>query len=178
MSIYVGLDISLTSTGFGKKSNDDLDLATVKTKPKDFENDLVRYQHIRDELMRRIPDDVDMICIEDFYVPRQSHQIKACIGLIQVGTIVRLSLLERGLPFRIVTTTQLKKYCTGKGQCPKDTIVKEVYKRWNVDTNDNNQADACVLAYMAESIMESQDLPKFKSETIQKILADGARYNV
>jgi len=42
--------------------------------------------------------------------------------------------------------TQLKKFITGKGNSKKNTIVKEVFKRWGFDTDNDNTADAYGIA--------------------------------
>lgn len=46
------------------------------------------------------------------------------------------------------TPQSLKKYVTGKGSGHKEIVLKEIYKKFNFDTNNNNIADAFVLAKM------------------------------
>lgn len=46
------------------------------------------------------------------------------------------------------TPQSLKKYVTGKGSGHKEIVLKEVYKRYDIDINDNNIADAFVIAKM------------------------------
>src|SRR3989304_610693 len=64
---FVGLDMSLTGTGFFKKRGSVVTMETIKTTPKTCANDLARLRHITDEVMRRIPQDVKMGCIADFF---------------------------------------------------------------------------------------------------------------
>ncbi|APD18911.1 hypothetical protein [Vibrio phage J14] len=33
-------------------------------------------------------------------------------------------------------------FVTNNGNANKDVIIKQVYKLWGIDTDDNNQADA------------------------------------
>lgn len=44
------------------------------------------------------------------------------------------------------TPTQLKKFCLGKGNGKKNLILQQVYKKWGEEFQDDNIADAYVLA--------------------------------
>ena len=177
---YVGLDLSLTATGFCLKRGTELQMQTVKTTPKTAPNDLERLRHIRQRLMDLVPMDTAMVCVEDFFVPHRASQINAAKGLIMVGTLVRVALLERGLPFYVISPGQLKKYATGKGNGPKGIVIREIYKRWGVDAKDDNQADACVLAHMAEAIHRQPDfeLHKYQDDVVKKVMEDRPSYNI
>lgn len=176
---YVGLDISLTATGFSMKRGAELSIETVKTTPKTAPNDLERLRHIRAKLMALIPDSTRMVCVEDFFVPHRPSQMGAAKGLIMAGTLVRVALLERGLPFYVVSPGQLKKFATGKGNVPKSIVVREVYKKWGVDAKDDNQADACVLAHMAEAIhLGTEGLNKYQQAAVKKVVDERPSYNL
>ena len=149
---YVGLDMSLASTGFCRMRGPRMVVETVKTDPKTCSCDLARLRYISDEVMHRVPGDAAMACIEDFFTPQNPFQIGAAIGLAMLGATVRLALYEAGIPFFVVAPGQLKKFATGKGTGQKSIVVREVYKRWGLDVKDDNQADACVLAHMAEAL--------------------------
>lgn len=57
----------------------------------------------------------------------------------------------------IVAPTQVKKWITGKGAgVDKNVVIKEVYKRYGVDFDDDNLADAFVLAQIAKAVSEYQ----------------------
>ena len=177
---FVGLDLSLTSTGFCLKNGTKLTIETVKTEPKNFKNDLDRLIHIRNTLLSKIPCSVKMICMEDFFVPSNKMQIGSGIKLAMLGTAVRMALYERGMPFVIISPSQLKKFVTGKGTGEKSMIVREAYKRWGVDAKDDNQADAAVLAYLAEALVNplTDETPKFQVEVVKTVRAERPRYNV
>jgi len=177
---FVGLDLSLTSTGFCRKNGKSITIETVKTEPKNFKNDLDRLTHIRDTLLRKIPADVKMICVEDFFTPSNKMQIGSAIKLAMLGTTLRLALHEKGLPFVIIAPSQLKKFVTGKGSGEKSMILREVYKRWGLDAKDDNQADASVLAYLAEALVNplTADTPKFQEEVVKTVRKERPRYNV
>jgi len=180
---YVGIDLSLTSTGFCYKCGTELAMKTIKTTPKTAENDLERLRYIRKQVMGSIPFNTVMVCIEDFFVPHRPGQINAAKGLIMAGTLVRIAMLEHGLPFYVISPGQLKKFATGKGNGPKGLVIREIYKRWGVNAKDDNQADACVLAHIAETIDQLRrgadvELPKYQQDTITKVREERPRYNV
>lgn len=177
---YVGLDISLTGTGFFLKRGTEIEIKTIKTTPNTAPNDLERLRSIRQSIMELIPAGTAMICVEDFFVPRRASQMGAAKGLIMAGTLIRVALLEKGLPFYTVAPTQLKKFITGKGNSPKSLVVREVYKKLGIDAGDDNQADACVLAHMAEAIHKNQGVGmlKYQEETIAKIIDERPNYNI
>jgi len=175
----VGLDMSLTATGFCMKSGAVLNIDTVKTTPKSAPDDLARLRFIANEVMSRIPLDVKMVCIEDYFTPSNRAQIGAAIKLVSLGTVMRMALYEAGLPFYVVAPSQMKKFATGKGVGQKNIVVREVYKRWGVDAKDDNQADACILAHIAEAIVLGfEDLPKYQNEVVKKVVKERPNYNV
>jgi crossover junction endodeoxyribonuclease RuvC len=184
--IAVGLDLSLSSTGFCLKAGSRMQLETIRTVPKNFDNDLDRLKHICAELMQRIPQDVTMVCVEDFFTPGNKAQIGAAIKLAMLGTVVRMAMYDRGISFYTVAPSQLKKFCTGKGNCPKSIIIREVYKRYGVDCKDDNQADALVLANLAKVIAgisnvdvpADEGVPMFQVEVAQKIIDERPHYNL
>ena len=182
--VTCGLDMSLTASGFCLKQGSDIQSTTIKTTPKTKPNDIERLQHIVDETIKRIPQDVSLIVIEDFFTPHNSAQIKAALGLVGLGTLMRNAMYKAGFPFFVAAPTQLKKFLTGKGNAQKSSIIMEVYKRWGIECPDDNQADATVLAYMAELIhalhtgQRTDHFPGYQIEVAKKVLNERANYNL
>lgn len=183
---FVGLDMSLTGTGFVIKDKGKAQpstIRTIKTVPKNFKNDLERYQFIVNEVMQSMPE-ASFIIIEDVFSPQSKAQIGAAMKLIGLAYLTRTRLYNAGHPFFIAAPNQVKKFVSGNGQCPKDQVTKEVFKRWNVDTKDDNQADAVVMAYLAEAIHNyvangSLDgLTKPQAEVVKAITHERPSYNV
>lgn len=77
------------------------------------------------------------------------------ISLGELGGVVRLKLFDCKIPYVEVPPTQVKKFVTGKGGAPKDVMLKEVLKRWNFDTNDDNVADAYSLMQIGRAITDT-----------------------
>jgi Holliday junction resolvasome RuvABC endonuclease subunit len=76
-------------------------------------------------------------------------------------------------PLQIPPMT-LKKYATGKGTAKKQEMLLQMYKRWGVEFNDDNAADAYALARLAggnaisafeAQIVEQIKDPKYRDTT-------------
>jgi crossover junction endodeoxyribonuclease RuvC len=180
--VTVGLDMSLTSSGFSLFNGKEIVFETIKTKPANFNNDLDRLQHITNTVLSKIPHYATLICIEDYFVPQSKMQFGAALSLCALGTLMRMKLYESGLPFIVVSPNQLKKFATGKGNAQKSLVIREVYKKYNIDVKDDNQADAIVLAKIAEACLKfkggNRVGTEFERETIDKIIADRPKYNI
>jgi Holliday junction resolvasome RuvABC endonuclease subunit len=179
----VGLDLSIASTGICVRTGAVVRLDTIKTTPRTCANDLARLRRISDEVMARIPDCTAMVCVEDIFMPRSPQRMRAAIELAKLAAVVRLALLERGLPFSVVTDSQLKKYACGKGSgVQKSVILREVFRKWGIEARDDNQADATVLAYMAEALLDDDAMRlkrlKYERDVLDKVERERPRYNV
>jgi Holliday junction resolvasome RuvABC endonuclease subunit len=62
--------------------------------------------------------------------------------------LITHSLWVRCTPLAVVPPNKLKQYATGKGVASKDDVIREVVRRFDWFTGDNNQADALALAAM------------------------------
>lgn len=82
------------------------------------------------------------VFIEGFAFGAKGQAIYEIAGL---GYIVRLALRYRGVDVIEVPPAMLKKFATGKGNANKEIIIREVFRRWNFEARDNNEADAFVL---------------------------------
>ena len=67
------------------------------------------------------------------------------VTLVEIGTMIRLCIVERRIPLCVVAPNTLKKWVTGKGNAKKDVMMLETYKRWNFEGTDN-EVDAFGLA--------------------------------
>lgn len=78
--------------------------------------------------------------------------------------------LNCAVPLQIPPMT-LKKYATGKGTAKKQEMLLQIYKRWGVEFNDDNAADAYALARMATG----SAIDAIERETQEKIKDDKYR---
>ena len=88
----------------------------------------------------------------------------------ELGGVVRLACYDAGVPFRVVPPQSLKLFASGKGNCPKDNVSKELYKRYGVDLSENNEVDAAGLAIMGLAMVhEGFPLTEFQRRALAKI---------
>ena len=65
---------------------------------------------------------------------------------------------------------QVKKFATNKTTAGKELIMKEVYKRWGFDTDNNNLSDAYAMAQIGRAYLGSMDkLTAFQQEVIDSL---------
>lgn len=175
---YLGLDLSLTATGFYLIREDGSTLAfEINTKPDNFATDIERADHIANAILSNIASLRGnlFITLEDYFTGKNPG---SAIKLATLGTMVRYRLLKDGFSFIAIMPMQIKKFETGSGNAPKDNILKSVFKRHGFDTNSNNVADACAMAYTGKGIYEWQngktDFTKTEKEVLKKIVKERA----
>jgi len=111
----------------------------------------------------------DMVVIEGYGFANK-HTL---VTLVEVGTVLRYFLWQCDVPYVEIPPTSLKKFVTGKGNCKKELIIKEIYKRWRHDISSNDEADAIGLAYFGMAIHRiNVDLPKKHLEAVSKFLKE------
>lgn len=175
MMNFLGLDLSLTATGFYLIKCGDMDeYFEINTKPDDFPNDIERSDYIAHKIVESIKDEnITLIAMEDYFTGKQPQSV---IKLATLGTVVRQRLLDNGYSYITFAVSQIKKFETGKGVAPKDNMLKSVYKRHGLDTASNNIADACAIAHVGRAYYEWQagrrDFLKYETEVLKKVEED------
>lgn len=140
----LALDLSLTAPGWFRR-DDDGTLTHGVLYPKG--RGLDRIDWICKQVRGMIPEQGDVhVFIEGFSFGSQGQALYEIAGL---GYIIRYMLWYRKIPCTEVAPSQLKKWATGKGNAPKEIIIREVYRRWGVEATDNNHADAVALGRLA-----------------------------
>lgn len=114
---------------------------------------------------RRLNESGVQICIEGYGFARTSNlEPTFCIG-----TLLRYKLWQYGFKYTNVSPNSLKKLVTGHGNCNKNVIMKELYKNWEIDTDNDNQADAHGLALFGLAMHDLIKVPKTNYEAIIKV---------
>ncbi len=171
---YLGLDLSLTGTGFFLLKDDGTNInCEIKTKPGDFPSLIRRVKFISEKILEKIGQEKPtLVLLEDYFIGMGSsgNTVKA---LACLGTIVRDRLLANGYSYLACKPSQIKKFETGKGTAQKDNMLKDVFKHHGFDTSSNNIADACAMAYMCKGYVEfqkgEQNFTKFQLEVLKGI---------
>jgi crossover junction endodeoxyribonuclease RuvC len=144
----LGLDLSLTGTGWVLDDTLSLNMGLIDT---DKMEGLARIDHILNKIAEvlnlssdyknHLPSEV-LVVIEDFSFASKGSGLFQIAGL---GYLIRWWLYKQGVKFILIPPTVLKKFVTGVGNADKNIILKEIYKRWGADINDDNIGDAYVL---------------------------------
>jgi Holliday junction resolvasome RuvABC endonuclease subunit len=141
----LGLDLSLTATGWCTAGEWALQWGVHETKKLRGMERLATLQTAIQEQARL----ADLVIIEGFAFGAKGKAVYEIAGL---GYLVRYWLWKKQKPFVLVTPTQLKKFVTGKGNCDKQLVLREVYRRWGHVIDDDNAADAVGLGYIGMSL--------------------------
>lgn len=126
----VGIDPSLSATGI---AHADGALSTVGGDSKLGD---LRLARLADAVAEAIVD-ADLVVLEDL----PTHAKSAGLTGRSQG-VVRLALVNAGVPYTAVVPAVLKRYATGRGNAMKTDMRMELYKRTGLDLRDDNQVDA------------------------------------
>jgi Holliday junction resolvasome RuvABC endonuclease subunit len=93
----------------------------------------------------------------------------------EIGATIKLTILahfphsdRRAYPV-LVAPQQLKKFVAGNGNTKKEMIPKEVLKRWSMDFNDTNIAEAYVLARVAYAMDADPEMTQFQQDVCKNL---------
>lgn len=163
---YVGLDISITGTGVVVL---DRQLQTVKAeciKSKPQDDWYARVNNIVSRVFDIIPDPVfSTVFVEDYAFAAKGQ----VFNIAELSGIIKFRMWYDAYAFLRIPPTSLKKFTTATGTAPKELMMKEVYKRYGVDFNDNNVADAYALARMGYAITQQVNVPQYQKEAIKNV---------
>jgi len=164
---YIGVDPSLTATGFvvlDEKGNLQ-EKKIIKSKLKDVERLIELSDELRDSL-QTYRGKISGVCIEGYSFGSRLGQ---AFSIGELCGIFKICLTKFPVLYKIIAPTRLKKFVTGKGNSKKELLLKEVYKKWGIDFNDNNLADAYGLARISWSYENRKKLLSYEKEIIEQI---------
>lgn len=165
----VGLDLSLTSTGFAVWHCKEAIAPTCDIIDTEGITGLARMDHILARVCSLLgkEDEQTLYVIEDFSFASKGAALFQIAGL---GYLIRYYFYKQQLPFILVPPTVLKKFVTGVGNADKSVILKEVYKRWGADLNDDNMADAYGLARIGRALAGwDTELTQFQQAALKQL---------
>lgn len=178
---FVGIDMSITRPGICRSDskNEFYCKAFPTPGPKKYRNRIQRFDSIADMVIRQIFEtnrdyNSSIILIEDysFGAKGKTFEIAECIGILKYKLLYEAKIPAKNV--LLCSISHLKMFACGKGNVSKDIVIKEVYKRWQFDTNDNNEADAFALWKIIQSLFK----PEEKLTTHQKDVLNRIRqYN-
>lgn len=146
-STFVGLDLSLTATGIAVTDVSRQGAGCFVVRSKGSLKDTLAERALRlsgldDSIRQIIPSDA-IIGIETpaYNQTSGNHHDRSGLWWLVVSALAPYNRIVE------VSTTQVKKYATGKGNAGKDEVMIAAAKRYpEFDIVDNNSADAVVIA--------------------------------
>lgn len=137
--VYIGIDQSYTGFAISAYSLGDHHTTVYKSPKRGVDRLLDLQSHLRETLLEFKIKDVAM---EGYAFGSQMSNM-----LGELGGMVKMTLKDDfDIYPLIVPPTSLKKYVTGKGNTQKNQMLMHVYKKWDVEFDDDNAADAYALA--------------------------------
>lgn len=172
---YIGIDFSILSPGISIKYDDEhithaFDMSDFKDK-----HPLIRWDLLTDRIVRFINRYTCLassyIMIEDYAAggKGKTNDIAEACGLLKYKLFINGVKIEN---FKLCSIQHLKMFIAGKGNAQKELMLKEIYKQYGYDTNDNNAADAYGLLMVCLCYFIDDELnkkTKEKQEIIQRI---------
>lgn len=108
----------------------------------------------------------NIVCLHSVCIEGPSYASNGAF-VLQMGALhfmIRLMLRKRNVDYSIIAPGTLKKFVTGDGRAKKDLMLLKVFKKWGVEFEDDNLADAYSLARMAlENYLNGTTKPVSKS---------------
>lgn len=171
-SHVMGIDPSFDGTGIVTLNVDGrwADECLVKTSPSKsvIERSQLIWEKVSEAIRLVRP---QLIVIEGLAFAGKGRGV---MGTGYLGYRLREHFEEVKIPYIEPAPTALKKFVTGKGNCAKELILQQVYKRWNMEYSDNNLADAYGLAQLGRAYLGTEpNLTTFQKEVIAVLRKEG-----
>ena len=159
MTMYAGLDLSLSNTGLAVWNGESVYTKLLPSKPtptgplvakkggkmaktETYGDKMRRFARIRADIDMWIPAGIPVF-IEG---PSYSSLGQATHDIAGNWWLVVTMLRDRGNTVHVISPSTLKQYATGKGNAAKDVVLAAVIKRYpQVDVLNNDVADATAL---------------------------------
>lgn len=139
-------DLSLAATGYARYTGA-LDFGTLK--PPKGATGHPRLNWIR-ECVTELAKGAELVIMENLSYGSNDASAQERAGL---AYMIRDTFWKREQPFVLIAPTTLKKWVTGKGNAEKNLMLREVWRRFNVDAGNDNEADAVALAFLGRALV-------------------------
>ncbi len=158
--VVVGLDLSLTGTGIATWKAADV----IRSRDTGHTRLAVLLSHVGARCHG-----ADLVVVEG---PAFGAKGSAYHQLAGLWWLVAHQLFTQSVPYAVVSPAAVKQYATSKGNAGKDMVLANVVRRFSdVDVNDNNAADALVLAAMGYDHLGCPmlDMPQSHRAALDKV---------
>lgn len=146
-NFFVGIDLSLTGTGFIilNEEGEIVKQELISTKS----SDIIEKRLI--EIQGKLFLFLEIEKVYTIYIEGLSFGSKGQ-SILELGALhyfIRIFLYQNNIKYKIIPPGVLKKFITGKGNAKKNLMLLKVFKKWGIEFEDDNLCDAFSLAKMA-----------------------------
>lgn len=161
---YIGLDPS-TKTGLVimDSAGEVIVEEEIKAKSK---QDPQRMLEIVNEVKSYLKSN-DRVIIEGFAYGAKGNAVDFQYGL---GWLLRAMLYSNKIKYTEATSSQVKKFCSNKGNAKKEDLVLPLYKKWGYEHHSDNVRDAMIMSKMAYSMDNPQGLQGYEQDVLRKMV--------
>lgn len=142
---FLGIDQSLNATGLCRLADHGATTALVTVDPKKA-RDGERLLLVKRAIAALATDGIKFAALEGY----SYESVGRVFELGEIGGVVKVLLLESGIPYVVVPPVLIKKFATGITTASKEDMVANCQGR-GVPCTDDNQADAYFLARIARA---------------------------
>jgi hypothetical protein len=174
-NFIVGIDLSINGPGFAFGSpTREPTVRSFKHDPKEpFGNRIIRYDAKSNLLLACIPimdPSRCFICLEDYSAGSKgrTNEIAEMTGIFKHKMIFQYSIPVYNI--RLINIQHIKMFAGSPGNAKKELILKQVYKKYGFDTDNNDEADAFLLWKIGQALNGfAQDLTSHQENILEKI---------
>lgn len=146
MNHIIGLDLSLTATGLARYEDGTTTYCTVPGEG----TGLLRMIGIEKDVLAKIYPMVKLVVCEELAFTRNDPSSQERAGL---AYFLRRNFFQNCVRYILVAPNTLKKFVTGKGNAEKSLMLREVYRRWDIAVDNDNEADAVGLCMIGACLL-------------------------
>lgn len=160
--ILLGLDISLTETGYYKEWPSGSTFGVIKTTSK---MDMDERIWIIANGIYGLIQGCKLVCIEGLAFAAKGNATKDLAG---VNRIARFLCYNAGVHYMVVTPSQLKSYVDVKGKGPalKKAVKEQVKDIWGEEFRNHNVAEAFIACQMAKHVVTKKSATTWQASLL------------
>lgn len=171
IGLSIGIDPSLCESGVVGTRNGKIVFSHLVKSKKSGETPILETERLRtivDEIIFLLDKHKPAVVIMES-IAFMARNTTALAQLCGINYMLRDAIYKKYTLY-MVTPTGLKKFVTGKGNCHKEMMLLETYKKFNVSFNNNNSCDAYCLAKIGDALINKDlKLTKPQSEVVESL---------
>lgn len=109
----------------------------------------------------------DRVVIEGFAYGAKGNAVDFQYGL---GWLLRAMLYINKFAYTEATPSQVKKFCSNRGNAKKEDLVLPLYKKWGYEHHSDNVRDAYILARMGYAMYNHEGLQGYEQDVLRKMV--------